>query len=664
MKGPLARLDPARSAALAGTAIDQARPLQFRLDGRIIAGFAGDTVLSAVLAAGIDSVGPRNDGPLALSARFAPAIVPASRGRGAQRPLSMARTPATDGADYATIGVHDSRLRSGRLARLFRPARSLGLRLDAPEGLPVPWRTMPGANGPSADLIVVGGGVAGMAASLAAAKAGLSVILLEASPFLGGHSRLFGTLDGEETPDAAITRMSAAIADSDAITVLHNAEVFAARAGVVRAHVTTLDDGVVTASVVDLTSKAIVLACGTVERLPVFAGNRLPGTVGTLEAFALAYHYGVWPGQSAVFATASSAAYRLAMLANDAGIATRRIIDSRPRPQSRFIEFSRAYGITQTTGSIIAAAEPSRSGAGLDIVPQLASGGALPDSTLSADRLVLCGGWQPDLTLWHMAGGASRWAADSTRLEPQGQLAGLALAGSAAGWLSRQACASSGADAVAQLFGHKRVAVTERLLDPIYETPDAPTAIADAGSGSAPAFLDAGQRQSRRMRVDQRSGLATVLFRTKPRHATAPEPLAVADVAASVQLGLVPAVSAGIVARERVAMVSLGGDETPLVADEPVAPLVPEFLAGRFGAHPTLWTIASSDGRLFEIGALIQPDADQRDPFAAVGVVVRADRAGAVALVAASHAEAGRQLALLENGRSTAISLVSALEGA
>ena len=655
-----ARLDAAKAGAFSGAAIDRSRPLQFRLDGRIIAGFAGDTLLSAVLAAGIDTAGQRDDGPLALTERFAPAIVPASRGRGPQRPLAMARTPAQDGADYVTIGPDDSRLRSGRLARLLRPARSLGLRLDAQHGLPMPWRTLPGAAGPHAELIVVGGGVAGMAAALAGAKAGLSVIVLESAPVLGGHSRLFGTLDGEDTPDATISRMRDEIAASDAITVMCHAEVFAARTGIVRAHITTVDDGIVSASVVDLTARAIVLATGTVERLPIFAGNRLPGTVGTLEAFALAHHYAVWPGRSAVFATGSNAAYRLAMLANDAGVDTRRIIDSRPRPQSRFIEFSRAYGITQTTGSIIAAAQPARGGPGLDLLPQLTTGGALQDGALGAERLVLCGGWQPELTLWHMAGGASQWEAEPARLAPLGQVDGIVLAGSAAGWLSRQACLDSGTDAVAQLLDHKRVAIAERLLDPIYETPDAPTPVAAADAGPAPAFLDGGQRLSRRAPPEPKGMLSRLVRRGRPAATAMLEPLAVADVAARVQLGQVPPISAGVVARERVAMVTIGREDAPSATTDTAAPLVPDFLAGRFGPSPTLWTLASPDGRQFDVGALLQPDQDQRDPFAAIGVVVRADREMAIALVAEGYGEVGRVLGLRENGRSTPVHLVSA----
>ena len=111
-----------------GSLIDRSKPLKFRLDGRIIEAFAGDSVLSAVLAAGIDTVGQRGGWPMALSARFAPPIIPARQAGETQRARPMARVPVTEGADYLTVA--DPAQRHGLLGRILRPACSLGLKLD------------------------------------------------------------------------------------------------------------------------------------------------------------------------------------------------------------------------------------------------------------------------------------------------------------------------------------------------------------------------------------------------------------------------------------------------------------------------------------------------------------------------------------------------------
>src|SRR5690606_19565903 len=149
-----------------------------------------------------------------------------------QRALPMARTLAQDGADYVTLGVK----RPGMLARLFQPGRSLGLLLDDAHALDQPWRGTSGTPGPAADLLVIGGGVAGLASALAGARAGLQVVLVEASPHLGGHSGLFGTQDGEDSPDESMTRLASDVSANPAITVLTATHVFALRSGLARAH--------------------------------------------------------------------------------------------------------------------------------------------------------------------------------------------------------------------------------------------------------------------------------------------------------------------------------------------------------------------------------------------------------------------------------------------
>ncbi|MGB3336846.1 MAG: FAD-dependent oxidoreductase [Devosia sp.] len=658
MKSQPARLGTNSQHHLQGSAIDRTRPLRFRLDGRLVSALAGDTVLSALLASGIDAVGRRDGAPLALSTRHAPTIAFAALAGDHQRALPIERTPATDGAEYVTTA---QKLGGNPIARLLRRGgRSLNIDLDRADALARPWLGSPAEAGPEADLIVVGGGLAGLAAASAAAKRGLRVILAEATPMLGGKARLFGTQEGEETPDQAIARLTTAVARADAITVLTAAEAFALRQGVVRLHQVELLDGTPTGRVIDIRAPHIVLATGSMERLPIFPGNRLPGVTGAMEAFEMARLYGVWPSGSTLVATASSPAYRLAMLATDAGITVPRIIDARPRPQSRFIEFSKAYGITLAAGTIIAAASPAPKDRGLVIAPQLAmSGYVRSEPTLTVDRLVACGGWQADLTLWHMAGGESTWNAVTARLDARNGPPGIALAGSAAGWFSSGACIASGADAVDMLLGRQRRPVEDRLIDPIYETPDAPTPVGDEPDETAPAaYLDGGWRHIERPRLVASRWPTWLPF--MPRRpgwslAATPRPLDIADIAAGVQLGAIPAASAGIVAQERVAMVVIesGENEPPRQPSLPL-PLPPPYLAGRY-AGAALWLVAPDEARVLDIGALIYANADHTDPLAAIGVIVRIAEGNAIALVTGSE---GQAASVRETGRAVGIRLV------
>jgi len=633
MRSQINRLPETAPKGFAGSAIDRNRPVRFRLDGRIVTGFEGDTVLSAALASGIDTMGSHLNYPVGLTGRAYPAISHASLRHDPQFALPMARTPAQDGADFVSLGAQRSR----GISRLFQPGRTLGLKLDATHPLSHPWRAATGVAGSSCQLLVIGGGVAGLSAALAGARAGLSVTLVESRAFLGGNSGLFGTQEGEDTPEESMARLSAEVEAADAITVLKSTEVFAIRPGMVRAHQIDVTSGNSRGHVIDIATTHIVIATGSLERLPLFPGNRLPGVTGTLDAYEMATRYGVWPGQHAVAATNSNFAYRLAMLARDAGVGVDRILDSRPETASRFIAFSRAYGIVQSPGTIVTAAGIARAGGTLSVHLDGRNG-----TPLVTDRLLACGGWQPDLTLWHIAGGHSAWHAERRRLEAQGPLDSIVLAGSAAGYFTRRGCIQSGADAIDQLLGRQRRPVDDPGVDQLHETPDGPLAISPLAEEAAPAYLDAGTGLLQRPAPNKRR-FSLAFWRSSPRGLTllseAPQPLAVSEVAAGVDLSLVPAEAAGIVAQERVASVPLAVAPTEPRPDEwtPISSAeVPPYLVGRYGENAKIVQIIPDEPRVLEPGALIFPDSDTRHPAHAIGVVLRHGASGTIGLAVAA----------------------------
>lgn len=634
--------------SVAGALIDRNRPLRFRLNGRVIGGFSGDSVLSAAMASGVDMLGLYVGQPLGLTPGTHPAISLASHQKDARHALSMARMPAMDGADFVTLGGRTA----NPLTRMLRSRRSLGMVFDYSSALERPWRGLPGVSKDGGDLVIIGGGVAGMEAALAAAGSGLSVTLVEAGPRLGGHSGLFGTQDGEATPEADMARLRTTIANHDAITVFTHSHAYALRPGLVRIHRVGIEDGQPTTSVLDLATRFIIIATGAQERLPIFAGNRLPGISGTRDAYELASRYHVWPGKTALVATSSNVAYRLAMLASDGGIGIDRILDSRPGPSSRFIAFSRAYGLIQTQGAIPEQADLASTG----LAVQTNQAGA---GLLQSDRLLVCGGWQPDLTLWHIAGGRSRWSMERHRLEPEGELDGIALAGSAAGYLTRRGCIGSGRDAIDLLLGRPRKPVSDPLIDPLHETPDAPPGIGAPRRNAAAAFLDAGPAFHIRPAPASRSWSA--IFRGPIQHelaalSDAPQPLTIGAVAAGVELGLISTDAAGIVAQERVALVDLahaGPEHPPPVEDMPGPEEIPPFLEGRFGVDAILVDLVPDEPRQFSSGALIYRNSDPASPLHAIGVVLRPAGVGALAL-AEGTVTAGLAVSVRDQGRPIA----------
>jgi len=662
MKHQPYRLQVETRHQFAGAGIDRAAPLRFRLNGRTIHGYAGDTILSAVLASGVLSAGRHRGQPIALGNRFAPAITLA----GSNVPLPMERVPALDGAEFQTLSGPAASRFSDVMAALGFGGPSLELDLDRPGAMARPWLHASAEKTETTGLVVIGAGLAGLSAALAAARSGHGVVLVESSPTLGGHARLFGTLEGEAAPDQSIAQLGSDVLAHADITVLRRARAIAVRPGVVRVHAVTIENKRPTVRVTDYRAPAIIIATGTIERLPFFAGNRQPGVVGAMEAFDDAYRYGLWRGRSALVSTVSSPAYRLAMLASDASITISRIIDGRPHPQSRFIEFAKAYGITQSPGNIIARAR-WQARKGLAVTPQAVFGGMTRmDEPILTDCLVACGGWQPDLSLWHMAGGKSIWNAERGRIEPLEDPPGIALAGSAAGYLSSPACFQSGEDTVRLLLGGPRVAVTEHLIDPIYETPDDPAPLSDvADPADAPAYLDAGTSLLARNTTKPRRHWSP-LHRSPPPWSLAdhPQALDIGDVAAGAQLGLIPAAMAGTVAAEHApihAGLIAAGALPP--ADTAPPSLRPAFLEGRFGPEPALWTIIPVEPRRLETGTLIFISSDQTDPRHAIGVVLRAEPDKAIALIARHGIRAGETVTLRDQNQPIAIRLAEPYSG-
>ncbi|KKB08447.1 hypothetical protein VE25_18690 [Devosia geojensis] len=668
MKGQPNRLELDPRHAFAGHALDRTRPLRMRLNGHPIEGFAGDTVLSAAIANGLDTYGIHEGHPLALSLRFAPLVAPVDA---PDHAVAMARLAAADGLDLVTLPAgasgRSALARAGRM--LGRAPRSLGIRLDA---APVPPNAATdSAEARAVDMVVVGGGIAGMEAAVAAARGGLSVALVERRPMLGGDALLFGRTEGEEAPEDAISRLKREIVSLPDISAHVASEAVAINGHHVQIESVTLDGRRPKSTVTVLEARHIVVATGAVERLPLFAGNRLPGVVGTAEAFHLAHAYGVWPGRSAAVATVSNAAYRLAMLAADAGIAVPRILDRRPAPQSRFLEFCKAYGITMAGGVVPLSAARAPGAAALAVRTAVSiESYEKEEEPLVVDRFIVCGGWQPELTLWHMGGGRSHWQAG--RLVAGEGPTHIVLAGAAAGYLGTQACLDSGRHAVARLLGEPHDSPRETMIDPAYETPDAAVPIARRESGAAPlAYLDGGASLAARPQASEPGLLARLRPSRRPktlRLADQPRVLGIADVAAGVDLEAIPPAIAGDVARERALGAGEAFEPADIVHSPEEAPphLVPDYLANRYGPNTTVWLVQSLERRRLETGSLIFINSDQANPAYAIGVVLGplpGERGSAWALIGKIGATPGEGATLRDQNRPVPIRLVRPHDG-
>ena len=174
-----------------------------------------------------------------------------------------------------------------------------------------------------ADVAVIGGGAAGMAAALQAAKSGAEVILIEENRTLGGALN-FARFDADPKP--------AARRRAELMRKIESA-----------ANIRTLTDAVCNGWFTEnwlpvirgnrmykLRAAAVIVATGSYEQPMVFRNNDLPGVMMGSAAQRMIHLYGVRPGKRAVVVAANGDGYGVALDLLDAGVEVACVVDPRP----------------------------------------------------------------------------------------------------------------------------------------------------------------------------------------------------------------------------------------------------------------------------------------------------------------------------------------------
>jgi len=320
-----------------GEWIDRSAILRFTFEGREYRGYAGDTISSALAAAGVAYLGrsfkyhrPRGIASFAnhdSNAFFQVDGVPNVRGD--VTPLAAGMT-ITAVNTFGGLARDKARIldRFGRLLpvgfyykafhtkalfpfweRMFRKLTGLGeVDLRAPRGETAKRFGF-------CDVLVIGAGASGLAAALAAARAGAKVTLADEWPRLGGGAVLGA--DG----DAAAASVDAVLAQAR-ITVLTRT----VAVGYYADHWVALAEA---ARLTKMRARAVVFATGAIEQPAVFRNNDLPGVMQASGALRLANCYGVAPGRRVVIVAANLEAYAACIALLARGIAVAAVIDLR-----------------------------------------------------------------------------------------------------------------------------------------------------------------------------------------------------------------------------------------------------------------------------------------------------------------------------------------------
>ena len=239
------------------------------------------------------------------------------------------------------------------------------------------------------DVLVAGGGPAGMAAAVAAAQAGARVMLVEEEHRLGGHLRWGGTGDL-----AALAELRALVAATPGIEVRTNAVVAGRYDGNWTAVVQRgLRDGLAggTEQLIKARAKILVVAPGLIERPYVFAGNDVPGVMLSTAVRRLIRLHAVRPGQRAVVLTANADGDAAVDDLRQAGVEVARVLDARA-----------GQGIVRVRG---------RKGVRAVV--------AADGTTTECDLLVTATGWTAPAALLSMAGDQPGYDPRAARFFPR-----------------------------------------------------------------------------------------------------------------------------------------------------------------------------------------------------------------------------------------------------
>ena len=428
-----------------GGRIDRSRPLAFSFDGKALEGFAGDTLASALMAGGVSLVARsfrlrRPRGIVAAGAEEPNAIMQIGEGAAAQPNLPATQVELSGGLTArSTRGWPGVRLDIGAINDVFGRVLGAGFYYKtfmwprswwkhyelairksagfgkAPEG-PDPDRYE--HMNAHCDVLVAGGGPAGLMAALAAAKSGARVMLADEQSEFGG-SLLASAASIEGVPAAEWT--AAAVAElrgrEDCVllsrsTVFgyhdHNFLTIAERCA---GHSDSeLGEGV-RERLWRVRAGQVVLAQGSLERPLVFCNNDRPGVMLASAVSTYIDRYAVLPGRRAVVFTNNDSAYRAAISLAGAGAEVAAIVDSRRGGAGKLGEQAQAMGIPVLAGHVVSDVAGRRRVRGVRIARWNGDSRENVSSRIriDCDLVAMSGGFSPAVHLHSQAGGRLAW---------------------------------------------------------------------------------------------------------------------------------------------------------------------------------------------------------------------------------------------------------------
>ena len=452
--------------------IDDKRPLNFHFDGKAYQGYEGDSLASALLANGVRLFGRsfkyhRARGIFACGVEEPNALIQLEKGANTQPDLQATMITLYDDLDaqsqnrwpslqfdfsavnnllgrffpagfYYKTFMWPSHFWTNLYEKYIRKAAGLGIAPDAPDPSFYSQRYH------HCDILIAGGGIAGIYAAWLAAKAGLRVSLLDENLAFGGYA-LSDPDMGEIAGEASLTQIRHWLEElrhHDKVTLLSATTlagiyddnyVIAKERVQDHLHPVKQNPQIARHRLWKIRANQILVAAGAFERPIPFANNDRPNIMLASAISGYINRYGVLPGKDITIFTNNDGGYRVAFHAAHAG-AKVRLVDSRQTIEETLQQKVQAANIDHRLGQVVCDSK-GRLAVSLLKLAFMGEDGRLgkDEEWVSCDCLGIAGGLNPIVHLYSQARGKLNWDDKTQCFKPDGKLKHVHAIGAANG---------------------------------------------------------------------------------------------------------------------------------------------------------------------------------------------------------------------------------------
>ena len=278
------------------------------------------------------------------------------------------------------------------------------------------------------DLVIVGGGIAGLMAAKAAASSGAQILVMEQSAHWGGRCVVEPDQINGKDPEYFIEDLVTELTAQPNVTMrtrLMGAGVYdhGYLLGYERLRDHAPSQPGPRHRLWRIRAGKILTATGAIERPLSFAGNDLPGVILASALRDYVENFGVSMGDRTVVLTNNDDAYRTAIALKAAGLDVPVILDARSAGGGALAEAAQKLGIRVETGKAVAFVKGRGVVTGVAICDQAGQGTVLEE--IACDCLAMSGGWSPVVHLWSHCGGKLIWDEAMAMFRPDPEKAPL-----------------------------------------------------------------------------------------------------------------------------------------------------------------------------------------------------------------------------------------------